>query len=57
MVLALKQKYRSMEQDRKLRNKPTNLWSINIRQKGQEYKMEKGQSLQKMVLGKLDSYM
>ena len=28
MVLAQKQKYRSMEQDRKPRNKPTHLWSI-----------------------------
>ena len=25
-----KQKYKSMEQDRKPRNKPTNLWSINL---------------------------
>ena len=30
MVLAQKQKYRSMEQDRKPRNKPTHLWSINL---------------------------
>ena len=27
MVLAQKQKYRSMEQDRKPRDKPTHLWS------------------------------
>ena len=33
MVLARKQKYRSMEQDRKPRDKPTHLWSINIWQK------------------------
>ena len=30
MVLAQKQKYRSMEQDRKPRNEPTHLWSINL---------------------------
>ena len=41
MILAQKQTYRSMEQDRKPRNKPTHLWSINLRQKRQEYTMEK----------------
>ena len=30
MVLAQKQKYRSMEQERKLRDKPTHLWSTNL---------------------------
>ena len=30
MVLAQKQKYRSMEQDRKPRDKPTHLWSPNL---------------------------
>ena len=30
MVLAQKQKYQSMEQDRKSRDKPTHLWSLNI---------------------------
>ena len=30
MVLAQKQKYRSMEQDRKPRGKPTHLWSTNL---------------------------
>ena len=30
MVLAEKQKYRSMEQNRKPRNKPTHLWSTNL---------------------------
>ena len=30
MVLAHKEKCRSMEQDRKSRNKPTHLWSINL---------------------------
>ena len=33
MVLAQKQKYRSMEQDRKPRYKPLHLWSINLRQR------------------------
>ena len=39
MVLAQKQKYRSMEQER-------SLWSINLQQKRQDYTMEKRQSLQ-----------
>ena len=30
MVLAQKQTHTSMEQDRKPRNKPTHLWSINL---------------------------
>ena len=30
MVVALKQKYRSMEQDRKPTDKPTHLWSTNL---------------------------
>ena len=30
MALAQKQKYRSMGQDRKPRNKPKNLWSTNL---------------------------
>ena len=30
LPLAQKQKHRSMEQDRKPRNKSTNLWSINV---------------------------
>ena len=41
MVLAQKQKYRSMEQDRKPRDKPTHLWSTNPLQMKQEYTMEK----------------
>ena len=32
-----KQKYKSMEQDRKPRNKPMYLWSTNLRQRRQEY--------------------
>ena len=35
-----KREYRSMEQDRKPRNKPTHLWSINLQQRRQEYTME-----------------
>ena len=34
MVLAKKQKYRSMEQDRKPRSKPMHLWSVNLQQGG-----------------------
>ena len=43
MVLAQKQTYRSMEKHREPRNKPTHLWSINLRQRRQEYTMEKRQ--------------
>ena len=39
MVLAQKQKYRSIEQDRKLRNKPMNLSVPYFRQRKQEYTM------------------
>ena len=39
MVLAQKQKSRSMEYDRKQRNKPMHLWPIN-QQRRQEYTME-----------------
>ena len=46
IVLAQKQKYRSVEQDRKPRDKPTHLWSTNLWQRRQGYTMEKRQSLQ-----------
>ena len=38
--------HRSMEQDRKPRNKPMHLWSTNLQQRRQEHTMEKRQSLQ-----------
>ena len=47
-VLAQKQIYRPVEQDRKPRNKPINLWVPYFWQRRQEYTMG---------LGKLDSYM
>ena len=57
MVLAQKQTYRSMEQNREPRNKPTHLWLVNLQQRRQEYTMGKWQSLQQVMLGKLDSCM
>ena len=45
MVLAQRQKYRSMEQDRKPRDKSIHLWTPCLRQSRQEYTMEKRQSL------------
>ena len=57
MVLAQKQTHRSMEQNRKPRNKPTTTWSINLQQSRKEYPMGKRECLQQMVLGKLDSNM
>ena len=57
VALVQKQKYRSMKQNRKPRNKPTHLWSISLRQRRQGYTKLERQSLQHVMLGKLDSYM
>ena len=46
MVLAQRQKYRSMEQNRKPRDKSTHLWIPYLWQRRQKYTMEKRQSLQ-----------
>ena len=46
MVLEQNQKHRSVEQDRKLRDKPTHIWSPNLQQRRQERTVEKKQSLQ-----------
>ena len=45
MVLAQRQKYRPMEQNRKPRDKSAHLWTPYLRQRRQEYTMEKRQSL------------
>ena len=45
MVLAQRQKYRSVEQNRKPRDKPMHLWTSYLWQRRQEYTMEKRQSL------------
>ena len=45
MVLAERQKYRSMEQNRKPRDKSMHLWTPYLWQRRQEYTMEKRQSL------------
>ena len=45
MVLAQRQKYRSMEQNKKPRDKSTHLWTPYLQQRRQEYTMEKRQSL------------
>ena len=52
--LAQKQIYGSMKQNRQPRNKPIYLWSTNLWQRRQGYKMGKRQSLQQMELKKLD---
>ena len=41
LVPAQKQKYRSMEKDRKPRDKPTHVWSINSQQRSQEHTIGK----------------
>ena len=46
MVLAQKQKYRPIEQDRKPRNKPMHLWVLYFLQRRQEYTMGQRQPLQ-----------
>ena len=46
MVLAQKQQYRPMEQDRKSRNKPMHLWVPYFWQRRQEYTMGQRQPLQ-----------
>ena len=40
MVLAQRQKYRSMEQNRNPRDKPTHLWTPYLWQRRQEYTMD-----------------
>ena len=57
MALAQKQTHRSMEQNRKPRNGHGTIWSTNLQQSKKEYPMEKRQSLQQMVLGKLNGDM
>ena len=57
MVLVQKQTYGSMEQNKEPRNKLRQLLSINLGQRIQEHKMGKRQSLQQVMLGKLDSCM
>ena len=46
MILAQKQKYRSMVQDRMPRDKPTHIWAPNLQRRRQEHTMEKRQPLQ-----------
>ena len=46
LVLAQKQKYRPIEQDRKPRNKPMHLWAPHFWQRSQEYTMGQRQPLQ-----------
>ena len=57
MILAQKQTCRSAEQNREPRNRSSTLWSTNSQKSRKEYPMEKRQSLQQMVLGKLNNYM
>ena len=45
IVLKQRQKYRSMEQNRKPRDKPMHQWTPYLRQRRQEYTMEERQSL------------
>ena len=46
MVLAQKQKYRSMVQNRMPRDKPMHMWAPNLQQRRNEHTMEKRQPLQ-----------
>ena len=57
MVLAQRQKYRSMEHYRKLRDKPMHLWTPKIWQMRCKYTMDKRQSRKQVVLGKLVNHL
>ena len=46
-----------LAQSKEPRNKPTHLWAINLQQTRQEYTRGKRQSLQPVMLEKLDSHM
>ena len=52
-----KQSHLKSHQTNKQTKKPRDLQSINLQQSRQEYTMEKTQSLQQVVLGKLGSHM
>ena len=54
MIPAQNHKYWPVVNDRKLRDRPTLWCSPNLRQRRQEYTMEKILSLQWIMLGKLD---
>ena len=45
MVVAQRQKYKSAEQDRKCRDKPTHLWLPSLWQRRPEYTLEQSHSL------------
>ena len=57
MVLAQRQNYGSMKQNRKSRDKSTHLETLYLWQRRQKYTMYKKQSLQQVVLRKLANYM
>ena len=56
IILAQKQKNKSVKQNREPRTKPTFTCSINLWQKKQECTKQKREPLQTMALGKLHSY-
>jgi hypothetical protein len=57
MVLAQKQIERPMDQNGRLRHKPTHLQPSDLRQMSPKHTVEKRQPLQQMLLGKLDIHM
>ena len=56
-VLQICSNKNTIKQNRESRNKPMHIWSINWQWRSQENTMGKGQFLQEMVLGKLNSHM
>ena len=52
-----RQKYRSVEQNRKPRDKSMHLWAPYLWQRRQKYTMEKRQSLEQALLGKLVNHL
>jgi hypothetical protein len=57
MVFSQKQTGRPMDQNRRPRHEPINLYPTDLQQRSPKHIMEKKQPLQQMLLGKLDIHM
>lgn len=57
IVLIDKQMHRSMEQNWKVRNISSHIWTINLQQRSEKHTVEERYYLQTAVLGKLNGHM